>query len=249
VDIGDRPERVARWSLEQLLLAHGDDGLLEHVAEASGTSDSNTAAELARMLLDRNLFKPAANAMRPAAAAGLYERFGSLSERRRLEKEACEHAEISEDWHLVLWIPDPDMRLKLAELLVDDGHGIAQFKDVIPQGSEIYDAHKALWTISVFTHPTVTISQRRAALAKLATSLGISWDMYQDDLGSDPDFAPEHLAWVEVMNEQRDVVSMRRIVPNPRDLAQEAARGGKPQTQKQLKYAAESRLRQLRRDG
>ena len=246
---GDRPERVARWSLEQLLLAHGDDGLLECIAEASGTSDFETAASLARMLLDRNLFKPAGNAMRPAAAAALHERFGSLSERRRLEKEACEHASIAEDWHLVLWIPDPDMRLKLAELLVDDGNGIAQFKDVIPHGSEIYDAHKELWTISVFIHPTVTIDQRRAALAKLATLLGISWDMYRDDLGPDPDFAPEHLAAVEVMNEQRDVVSLRRIVPSPKDLAQEAARGGKPKTQKELKDAAKARLRQLRGSG
>jgi HD superfamily phosphohydrolase len=246
---GDRAERVARWSHEQLLLAHGDEGLLERVVEASGTSDSETAAKLARMLLDRSLFKPAANAMRPAAAAGLYERFGSLSERRRLEKVACEHAGIAEDWHLVLWVPDPDMRLKLAELLVDDGNGIAQFKDVIPHGSEIYDAHKELWTISVFTHPTVTINQRRAALAKLATSLGISWDMYRDELGPDPDFAPEHLAAVEAMNDQSDVVSLRRIVPNPKDLAQEAARGGKPKTQKELKYAAKARLRQLRRNG
>jgi HD superfamily phosphohydrolase len=243
---GPRIERVSRWSLEQLLLTHGDEGVLERLVDASGTGGFETAAKLARMLLDRNLFKPAANAMRPAAAAGLYEKFGSLPERRRLEEAACEHAGIKEDWHLVLWVPDPDMRLKLAELLVDDGNGIAQFKDVVPHGSEIYEAHKELWTVSVFTHPTVTIGQRRAALAKLATMLGISWDTYGADLGPDPDLAPEYLAAVEVIEDAPDTVSVREIVPSSGELAQQAARGGMPRTQQELKNAARVRLGQVR---
>ena len=103
----------------------------------------------------------------------------------------------------MLWIPDPEMRLKLAELLVDDGQGIAQFRDTVALGSEIYEAHKALWTVSVFVHPTATVSQTQAALAKLGKEMGISWDAYRDRLGPNPDVAPEHLAAVKACGRKK----------------------------------------------
>ena len=160
-------ERGARWSLERLLLRYGDDGVLEHLSESPGGGPASDAAELANSLLSRQLYKPAASALGTAAAGDLHKKFGPKEKRRDLEREACEHAEIEHDWHLVLWIPDPDMRLKLAELLVNDGQGVAMFKDKSPRGSDIYEGHKDLWTISVFVHPSVPTEKVRAALAKL----------------------------------------------------------------------------------
>jgi hypothetical protein len=92
-----------------------------------------------------------------------------------------------------LWVPGPKMRLKLAEVLVDHGEGIAKFVDFSAKGSDIYEDHKRLWTISVFVHPTVNEAKTRMVLAKLAQLMRVSWDRYQDQLGPDPDTSPQHL--------------------------------------------------------
>jgi HD superfamily phosphohydrolase len=218
----DRVERVARWSLESLFMKYGDDGVLEQIAQEQGPEGFGAAGELANMLLERRLYKPAANAVRPAAAEGIYKEFGSSEWRRKLEKAAAEHAQLDEEWHVVLWVPDPEMRLKLAELLVDDGKGIAQFKDKSKRGSDIYDAHKDLWTVSVFVHPSVSVAQTRAALAKLAKGMGITWDTHRDELGPDPDVAPEHLAAVKACDTEvvdAEVKELVKMVSRPQEVA------------------------------
>lgn len=239
-----RPERVARWSLEELFLEHGDDGVLEHIA---GDAGSAAAGPLASMLLNRTLYKPAANAIRPAAADGLYREFGSSKERHRLERKASEHAGLDQDWHVVLWVPDPKMRLKLAELLVDDGSGVAQFKDKSMRGSDIYEAHKDLWTISVFVHPEVTVSQTRAVLAKLAQEMGVSWDAHGNELGPNPDVAPQHLAAIQACDKQivdGRVDELVKWASNPKQLA---ARGDAVSTQRALDARVRAHNRQLER--
>lgn len=193
----DEVKRAATWELEGMLLRFGDDGVLEHIA--GGGEGSGTAGELAGRMLKRKLYKPVAAAIGPAGGEDLYERFGPAERRKELEEEACEHAGIEQDWQLVLWIPDPDMRLKLAELLVDDGKGIAKFKDKFEKGSDIYADHKALWTISVFVHPDVKTRKAQAALAKLGQSLGVSWSNHTEMLGKDPATGPEHLAAYRAM--------------------------------------------------
>lgn len=231
----DKLERAARFSLEELFRQHGDDGVLEHLAQLDGAPAYEDAAELARMLLDRRLYKPAANAIRPAAADGLFEKFGPGEERLRLERAAAEHAELDRDWHVVLWIPDPEMRLKQAELLVDDGKGITQFKDAYSRGSDIYDAHKELWTISVFVHPSVTRSQTWAVLAKLAKEMGLLWDAFGEELGSDPDVAPEHLAAIKACEMQTVEGRVQELVKRasaPERVSSRAAGGA--ETQKSL---------------
>jgi HD superfamily phosphohydrolase len=237
----DRVEKAARWSLEKVFLEHGDDGVLEHVAVPE-TSEFEDASELAAMLLDRTLYKPAAEAMRPAAIDGLFKEFGSSQQRRLLEQAAAAHAELEHDWHVVLWIPDPDMRLKLAELLVDDGKGITQFKDTSTRGSDIYAAHKELWTISVFVHPRVTLSQTRAILAKLANKMGVSWDMYRKELGPDPDVAPQHLAAVKACDMKHADERVGELVKRASSPEKLAARGGEPATQREL----DSRVKALK---
>jgi uncharacterized protein len=239
----DRIERLARRSLEELFLAHGDDGVLETIASKP---QSPVAAELARMLLDRRLYKPAANVAGPASAEGIFRAYGPAKKRHELEAEACRHAKIDQDWHLVLWIPDPNMRLKLAELLVDDRRGISQFKDRFRRGSEIYDEHKDLWTVSVFVHPMVTVEQTRAALASLAQLTGLSWDAHSESLGGDPDVAPQHLAAFKACSGEAmegDIAEIVRISIGEEEMA--AHHGDRRSTQELMDRKAEEFKRQL----
>lgn len=240
----DPVERTARWSLENLFLRYGDDGVLEQIAH-SESAGFTEASQLATMLLNRTLYKPAAEALRPAATDGLYEEFGSSQDRRTLEHSAAKHAELEHDWHVVLWIPDPDMRLKLAELLVDDGNGITKFKDKSERGSDIYAAHKDLWTISVFVHPTVTVSKTRAVLAKLAKEMGVSWDTHRKELGPDPDVAPQHLAAVKACKTEVVDEKVSALVKRASEPERLAARGGKPETQRELDARVKALKRQL----
>ena len=242
-DQDDELGKLVRWELEKMLLHHGDDGVLEQVSAMTG-ADKAGAATLAKDLLDRRLYKPAANAVGAAAAEDLYDEFGSAEERRRLESEACKHAEIEDDWHLVLWIPDPDMRLKLAELLVNDGQGVAKFKDKYQKGSDIYAAHKELWTISVFVHPSVSTKKTRAALAKLGQKLGVSWDAYVDELGSDPAVAPEHLAAIEVLEVPAVTKNVEHLVSLAKSDPELAARGNHASTQAALTRKVKAIARQ-----
>jgi HD superfamily phosphohydrolase len=224
-------ELAARWRLEELLLTSGDDGLLERLSQETGSASRRGAAELARALLERRLYKPAGSAVGAANAEDLYTQFGDKAERRRLEQAACAHAEIPHDARLVLWIPDPDMRLKLAELLVNDGKGVAKFKDKSDKGSDIYDAHKDLWTISVFVHPEVTLEQSCSALAYLGRQLDVSWDRHEEQIGSDPGVGPEHLAAVRAFGTATaDIRSLVHLAKSN----QIAARGGGELTQPAL---------------
>ncbi|HMG00290.1 MAG TPA: hypothetical protein VK560_03515, partial [Gemmatimonadaceae bacterium] len=127
-------DRLVRWRLEQLLLTHGDDGLLERLSSENDHQDPSRTAcrELATRLLQRQLYQHAANASDAYAAADLHKAFGSAEKRAELEREAAVHAGLSADWHVILWVPGPDMRLKLAEVLVDYGKGIAKFVDFSP---------------------------------------------------------------------------------------------------------------------
>jgi len=242
----NRVERVARFALEELFLRYGDDGVLEQIFQQTGAGGFEAAGELAGMLLERRLYKPAANGLRPAAADGLYEEFGKSSDRRKLELAAARHAGLAEDWHLVLWIPDPEMRLKLAELLVDDGKGIAQFKDKSKRGSDIYDAHKDLWTVSVFVHPAVSVAQTQAALAKLAQEMGLTWDAHRDELGADPDVAPQHLAAVKACDTHLVDSEVEALVKLASEPEQMAARG-EWKTQKELDNNVRILQRSLKR--
>ena len=226
-------DRIVRWRLEQLLLTYGDDGLLEQLSLQEGRQSPSRAAcrELAARLLDRQLYRHAANAADAYAAADLYKAFGSAQKRADLEREAAHHAGLSADWHVILWVPGPDMRLKLAEVLVDHGKGIAKFVDFSPKGSDIYQDHKHLWTISVFVHPTATARQTRAVLASLAKSMRISWDRYQDQLGPDPDTCPEQLAAMEVCKADRVNDEVQDLINLGR---QQSARGASAMTHKEL---------------
>jgi HD superfamily phosphohydrolase len=218
-------EIIARWRLEQLLLEHGDDGVLEHLHVGSGrqSAEADASRELATRLLDRALYQHAANATGAFAAKDLHKAFGTAARRRELERKAAHHAGLEADWHVILWVPGPEMRLKLAEVLVDHGEGIAKFVDYSAKGSDIYEDHKRLWTISVFVHPTVTEEKTRMVLAKLAQLMRVSWDRHQDQLGADPDSSPQRLAAIEVCKTGPLTEEVRELIT--RASHEQAARG------------------------
>lgn len=179
-------DRSTREYMENEVLRRGDDGLLEHLIDYSEQRTRQDKRlfgvySLTGGVLYRRLFKLIGRSTARANAGRIYETHGSPAARRQLEEDAGKYAGLDHDWKVLVWIPAPDMRLKAAEVLVDDGHRVSRLVDLDSTGSnrgrEIYEAHKALWAISVFVHPTVSHEQRAVVLARLGESLGgIKWD-------------------------------------------------------------------------
>jgi uncharacterized protein len=181
-------DQLKREKLEGYFLRYGDDGLLEFIldqAESDEANDSRRAAiaSLATRIQCRDLFKPIARCSSARAQAqAIHDKYSPPDERRRLEEGAATYAGLDHRWHILLWVPNPLMRLKAAEVLVDKGGYIAPLKDHENVGrhlgSDIYESHKALWAISAFAPKKVRDDRirRDATLAWIADKLGIEWD-------------------------------------------------------------------------
>lgn len=201
----DREATVAedsRADLENRMLRHGDDGLIEHLIDFGDSDPSVHApvvAELARGIQRRALYKLVARATATDVTPhDIYERFGCRAARRRLEQEAAEWAGIEEAWKLVLWLPPASMRLKPAAVLVSDGSSVRKFVDYERpsgrRGDEIYRAHEKLWTIGVYVAPELRDDDRiMYALVWLADKMGIPWDTLRKEFTSPPSRWPEEL--------------------------------------------------------
>jgi HD superfamily phosphohydrolase len=179
----------ARDLLEDVLLRHGDDGLLERLREEGERLQEDArwrgVGQLAAALLDRRLFKPTARMSKRSHAKRLWQDFGRKpDERRRVEQAAARFAGIEPGWHAVLWIPPEKMRLKPALVLVDDDEMIdtmlrREVNSGHGRGSDIYESHRDLWAFEVFVHPDVREDDvaRDALLAAIAEQLHIKgWD-------------------------------------------------------------------------
>jgi uncharacterized protein len=170
----------ARARLEELLLRHGDEGLLEQAVACglAGAAPGAELAELAAALLDRRLFKLVANSGGDVAAERLHDSFAAPAARRALEQQAAGAAGIDE-WRLALWIPPPRMRFKEVELLVDDGNEIRPLQEFgwgqTQPLQELAERHRALWAVSVFVHAKLRDDRARIerAVTLLADGLGI----------------------------------------------------------------------------
>jgi len=187
----DEIEENVEAAIEDLFLRHGDDGLLEQLlaeAETKAESDGRWAgiASLVQGLLNRKLFKRIALTSRNEDADEIYKRWGdSPTKRRNLEQAVASRAEIKPAWQVVAWIPPPSMRLKAALVLVDDSDRIKTFirredrNTKQRRGAEIYDAHKDLWSVSVFAEAQVAEEDdlRQRIVARMAELLPIDrWD-------------------------------------------------------------------------
>jgi hypothetical protein len=77
---------------------------------------------------------------------------------------------------------------------VDHGSGISKLVDYSSRGREIYDEHKALWSVSVFVGGDVGVDEQRWILARLAQLMLVRWEGYDHELGENPERAPNRLA-------------------------------------------------------
>ncbi|HMJ35616.1 MAG TPA: HD domain-containing protein [Baekduia sp.] len=212
------PDRAAeaqdsvRSQLEAAFLAHGDDGLLEHMGSLDPAATGYTATTsarllrhssgLARALLDRDLFRIAGRVgFKDTSASNLYEKFGSPDARDRLERDAERFAEVGmrdpaetqTEPRVVIWLPRPGMKPKLARVLVQHNGGIAPFVEYeesrSERGAEIYAAHHRLWSCLVFVRRDVSRDDEQAITAYLAGEMGVRWERHEQ-------FGPHPEEWV-----------------------------------------------------
>ena len=184
-------EQQVRDRLERLFTTHGDDGLLETIAGQAALGRAGNprlaiVAELAQSLLDRRLYKRIGHCRYTPASDELFKKYAKddagRQNRRALEREAAAYAGLPCESHVALWIPDPKMRLKLAEVLVDHGDGVAPLQKLEALGrrsvSEIQDAHRQLWALGVFVHPEAKADpeKREVLLSWLGDRLGVRWE-------------------------------------------------------------------------
>ena len=202
-------------TLEERLRELGDDGLLEHIAgigvETPGVVIDPRARQLAADLLNRRLYKRVAQARGRTTKDRVYALFGDRAQRRELERKAAAFVGVPEE-QVVIWIPDPKMRLKIAEVLVDFGEGIAPYNKYSDRGRDIYRDHEDLWTVTVFVHGDVLDrGLEPAILARLAELMGIEWDLHKPPKAQRPEEWPLALAAAEVLDEndfERDLAAL-----------------------------------------
>ena len=179
----------AKAQLEANFLSRGDDGLLEYLRDWGTSAPRRGRAPPSRRELGCRCTQPATlQANRPrrharqdvALSEKSYERFGRRGERRQLEERAARWVgeDLKHRWQLVVWLPAPKMRQKLAEVLVDYNGRINHLDSMaFERANDIYMAHKSLWGVSVYVPEEV--SQRsglaRALLSVLGEELGIEF--------------------------------------------------------------------------
>jgi hypothetical protein len=203
----------AKAELDDLLSRYGDDALLERLADLEDSTGHPRRAEavryLARAVLDRRLFKPIGRQHRPPKGPERMvkeEKWGSPERRREAEEEAARWAGLKHRWQVLLWVPPPAMRLKIADVLVDGGDaGIMRFFEYERQGrnrgNEIYEAHRALWSIGVYIDAEYADDQLviRKVIADLAKRMNITFAPFESELGKQAYLWPDALAAREIV--------------------------------------------------
>lgn len=209
-------EKRVKEKLEERVREIGDDGLLEYLSGRfvdGGRPVDPRAQALANDLLNRRLYKRAAQARGRSDRKRIFDRFGSAEKRRELERKAAQYVEAPED-KVVIWLPNPKMRLKTAEVLVDFGEGIAPFNKFSSRGEEIYRDHEELWTITVFVHESLT-SHGPAILARLAELMGVEWDMHKPPGAKRPTDWPLARAVAEIKDSRLKDGQIEELLKSP----------------------------------
>jgi HD superfamily phosphohydrolase len=233
-------ERARQLRLEQEFLAHGDDGLLERMERLQDEAAESRliqplvsnlnrqASVVATAVLKRELFTVAGRVgLADAPAHQLYDRYGAASDRVALQDQAQRFAELGRESKVLLWLPNPHMRLKLAKVLVDDGQHISEFNRFEDargrRGDDIYRADRALWALWVFVRRDVAPSDRDAVLVYLADRLGVAWESLRDSYPSDTSTWLARWGLREVLEEPTPTA--QRIESALRDVSEISHRG------------------------
>ena len=216
--------------LEGQMVRFGDDGLLEHIRETVSVSRGNSAShdalvEFCNALLGRRLYKLIGHSRQISIADEIFGRYGSPESRRALEKEVATYVGLVHEWHVLVWVPSPEMKLKAADVLVDDSGRISKLSNMenvgLGSGQQIQEDHKSLWTFRIYVHPNVRRDKNvcNRILAFISDRLpGVEWSEYreQPEIGRlVADAAGEQLGLI-VGQEKELAVEARQI----------AARGG-----------------------
>ena len=178
--------------LERQLSKFGDDGFLEHILETLESGDErddncHALVDVCKALLNRRLYKLIGHSRQVTLSDEVYKKYGNQEERRALENEVAKFAGLDYDWHVLLWVPSPEMRLKGADVLVDDNGTISKLSSMVDVGGgagrQIQEDHRALWTFGVYVHPEV---RREKHVCDLIVAWighkvpGIEWNEYNE---------------------------------------------------------------------
>lgn len=211
----------ARDVMERDFVTQSDDGLLEGIASTAEVryatnSDSRQRgiALLSRGVLNRQLFKVVGRAESEADQANaeeIYRTDGRPDRRRELEERAAAFAGIRPGWHVILWVPNHNMRMKIADVLVDLNGSVAPLSKMPSTSDEsmaIVQKHQRLWAVSVYAHPSIADAKvpsrrLRAALSWLRDAMDIR---LADHLGNPVPTVPDLLI--------EDLASTLRLPPH-----------------------------------
>ena len=227
-----RVDAMVRNELEQAMTLRGDDGLLEYLCELCSmprttskhwdASRRGAVQSIAMALRDRDLYKRIAIQRHSRGdRLAYYERLGDPTVRRQIEARATRFAGLEHSYHVVVWLPAPKMRLKVAEVIVDDGKEIRRFVDREREGrhrgTDIYDAHENLWGVSIFAHRSVLKDEDKLklVLASLSADLDMQFGDLAPELGKSTHEWPDRLAIARLRKEltetQKDELLARRM--------------------------------------
>jgi hypothetical protein len=109
------------------------------------------------------------------SAGDKHAHFGSASRRRALERSATRWADIKPAWSVVLWVPGPNMRLKLADVLIEDRGMISKLVDRYEDAAIIAKRHQELWAVRIYATDEVRLDEdaREIVLARLRDEMGL----------------------------------------------------------------------------
>ncbi len=178
----------------------GDEGLLEHIIwdlEGRTVIDERRSGilDLAKRIRYRDHYRLLGSATGPnvlGVAQEKYDAFRTAQSRRDLERKVARQAGISPAWKMVLWIPSPKMRLKIAEVLVQQDDGLIRpLARALPSDRDratgdqdaalIVERHMQLWALRVYAPADVrnNVKQCDRILGFLQEELGLPltrWD-------------------------------------------------------------------------
>lgn len=164
-----RYDERARERMEKLFTFFGDDGLLEHLiwqwTEVAEPPNERVCGilELANRVRYREGFKVVGHTVGEGAkreASQKYSKFGNAGARRRLERYAARVAGVDPAWQVVIWLPSPEMRLKVAEVLVDDGESVYELGVHDRDAKQIVERHMHLWAMRLYAPTHIRDNKR-----------------------------------------------------------------------------------------
>ncbi len=182
-DVVNAIDSAVSSRMEDMFLSLGDEGLIEHLiwmyrATPPSSERQHGIADLALRIRNRDHFRMIAHAggreVLPSAR-DKHAHFGSADKRRELERSAAKWADIEPAWSVVLWVPGPNMRLKLADVLIEDRGMISTLVDRYEDAAIIARRHQELWAVRVYATDEVRLNEdkREIVLARLRDEMGL----------------------------------------------------------------------------